>query len=160
MEEEVEKLMTESFSKNFIDYEEYPVSADIQNRCVSMIARLFNAPTQPNDACAIGTSTVGSSEAIMLAVLAMKKRWQNQRKAAGKPWDKPNIVMSSAVQVCWEKAARYFEVEERYVYCTPERYVIDPEQAVDKVDENTVSLAFIVKIMGILSIRYPRNCEG
>jgi hypothetical protein len=65
----------------------------------------------------------------MLAVLAMKKRWQNQRKAAGKP-DKPNIVMSSAVQVCWEKAARYFEVEEKYVYCTPERYVIDPEETV------------------------------
>jgi glutamate decarboxylase len=107
-----------------------------------MIARLFNAPTQPGDACAIGTSTVGSSEAIMLAVLAMKKRWQNQRKAAGKPWDKPNIVMNSAVQVCWEKAARYFEVDERYVYCTQDRYVIDPEQAVDLVDENTVSHIF------------------
>jgi glutamate decarboxylase len=158
MEEEVEKLMAESFSKNFIDYEEYPVSADIQNRCVSMIARLFNAPTQPNDACAIGTSTVGSSEAIMLAVLAMKKRWQNLRKAAGKPWDKPNIVMSSAVQVCWEKAARYFEVDERYVYCTPERYVIDPEQAVDMVDENTVSLAFLAEGQGILSIRCSSNC--
>jgi glutamate decarboxylase len=158
MEEEVEKLMTESFSKNFIDYEEYPVSADIQNRCVSMIARLFNAPTQPNDACAIGTSTVGSSEAIMLAVLAMKKRWQNQRKAAGKPWDKPNIVMSSAVQVCWEKAARYFEVEEKYVYCTRERYVIDPEEAVDLVDENTVSLAFHAEGQGVLSIRCSRNC--
>src|ERR1700733_3775624 len=97
-EKEVEDLMTESFSKNFIDYEEYPQSADIQNRCVSMIGRLFNAPTTGKDAASIGTSTVGSSEAIMLAVLAMKKRWQNARKAAGKPWDKPNIVMSSAVQ--------------------------------------------------------------
>jgi hypothetical protein len=102
--------MTESFSKNFIDYEEYPQSADIQNRCVSMIGRLFNAPVNEEGAAAVGTSTVGSSEAIMLAVLAMKKRWQNARKAAGKPFDKPNIVMSSAVQVCWEKAARYFEV--------------------------------------------------
>jgi glutamate decarboxylase len=146
MEEEVEKLMSESFSKNFIDYEEYPQSADIQNRCVSMIARLFNAPTQPGDACAVGTSTVGSSEAIMLAVLAMKKRWQNQRKALGKPWDKPNIVMNSAVQVCWEKAARYFEVDERYVYCTEDRYVIDPEEAVSMVDENTVSLPFLLNL--------------
>jgi glutamate decarboxylase len=146
MEEEAEKLMAESFSKNFIDYEEYPQSADIQNRCVSMIARLFNAPTQAGDATAIGTSTVGSSEAIMLAVLAMKKRWQNQRKAAGKPWDKPNIVMNSAVQVCWEKAARYFEVEERYVYCTQDRYVIDPEEAVNLVDENTVSISFLLNL--------------
>lgn len=130
--------MTESFSKNFIDYEEYPQSADIQNRCVNMIGRLFNAPTHEDSASAVGTSTVGSSEAIMLAVLAMKKRWQNKRKAEGKPWDKPNIVMSAAVQVCWEKAARYFEVEEKYIYCRPGRYVIDPEETVNLVDENTV----------------------
>jgi len=135
--------MAESFPKNFIDYEEYPQSADIQNRCVSMIGRLFNAPTG-DDAAAVGTSTVGSSEAIMLAVLAMKKRWKNARVAAGKPWDKPNIVMSSAVQVCWEKAARYFEVEEKYVYCTPERYVIDPEETVSLVDENTIGICAIL----------------
>ncbi|KAG4420996.1 hypothetical protein IFR04_005865 [Cadophora malorum] len=144
MEKEVEDLMTESFSKNFIDYEEYPQSADIQNRCVSMIGRLFNAPTSSETDAPIGTSTVGSSEAIMLGVLAMKKRWQNARKAAGKPWDKPNIVMSSAVQVCWEKAARYFEVEEKYVYCTQDRYVIDPEETVNMVDENTIGICVIL----------------
>lgn len=136
--------MTESFSKNFIDYEEYPQSADIQNRCVSMIGRLFNAPTASESDTPVGTSTVGSSEAIMLGVLAMKKRWQNARKAAGKPWDKPNIVMSSAVQVCWEKAARYFEVEEKYVYCTQDRYVIDPEETVNLVDENTIGICVIL----------------
>ncbi|CZT40643.1 probable glutamate decarboxylase [Rhynchosporium secalis] len=144
MEKEVEDLMSESFSKNFIDYEEYPQSADIQNRCVSMIGRLFNAPTATADDAPIGTSTVGSSEAIMLGVLAMKKRWQNARKAAGKPWDKPNIVMSSAVQVCWEKAARYFEVEEKYVFCTQDRYVIDPKETVDLVDENTIGICIIL----------------
>lgn len=135
--------MTEAFSKNFIDYEEYPQSADIQNRCVSMIARLFNAPAT-EDENSIGTSTIGSSEAIMLSVLAMKKRWQKARKAAGKSTENPNIVMSSAVQVCWEKAARYFEVEEKYVYCTPTRYVIDPKEAVDLVDENTIGICVIL----------------
>ncbi|EED21117.1 glutamate decarboxylase [Talaromyces stipitatus ATCC 10500] len=144
MEDEAEKLMTEAFSKNFIDYEEYPQSADIQNRCVNMIARLFNAPTDPNSENAMGTSTIGSSEAIMLATLAMKKRWQNRRKAEGKDWTRPNIVMNSAVQVCWEKAARYFDVEEKYVYCTDDRYVIDPEQAVDLVDENTIGICVIL----------------
>lgn len=137
-EDEVEKLMTEALPKNFIDYEEYPQTADIQNRCVSMIARLFNAPTDAEDENAMGTSTVGSSEAIMLGTLAMKKRWQNKRKAEGKDISKPNIIMNSAVQVCWEKAARYFEVEEKYVYCTSDRYVIDPQEAVDLVDENTM----------------------
>ena len=163
MEDEAEKLMHDAFPKNFIDYEEYPgksfctscpciqssshqiVSADIQNRCVSMIARLYNAPVD-DDANVMGTSTIGSSEAIMLATLAMKKRWQNKRKAQGKPIDNPNIVMNSAVQVCWEKAARYFDIEEKYVYCTADRYVIDPEEAVNLVDENTI---------GICAVSYP-----
>jgi glutamate decarboxylase len=92
----------------------------------------------------MGTSTIGSSEAIMLATLAMKRRWQNKRKAEGKPYDKPNIIMNSAVQVCWEKAARYFEIEEKYVFCTPDRYVIDPKEAVDLVDENTIGICTIL----------------
>lgn len=153
--------MAEALPKNFIDYEEYPQTADIQNRCVSMIARMFNAPTHNEDENAMGTSTVGSSEAIvriptstrpiamlnltqMLGTLAMKKRWQNKRKAAGKDYSKPNIVMNSAVQVCWEKAARYFEVEERYVFCTEDRYVIDPAEAVNLVDENTIGICAII----------------
>ncbi|KAL8365607.1 hypothetical protein RB595_004431 [Gaeumannomyces hyphopodioides] len=145
MEEEAEKLMTESFPKNFIDYEEYPQSADIQNRCVSMIGRLFHAPIGAGEGVgAVGTSCVGSSEAIMLAVLAMKKRWKNRRLAEGKPVDKPNIIMSSAVQVCWEKAARYFEVDEKLVYCSQDRFVIDPKQTVDLVDENTIGICVIL----------------
>ncbi|KAI1340092.1 glutamate decarboxylase [Xylariaceae sp. FL0016] len=150
MEEEAEKLMADAFSKNFIDYEEYPQSADIQNRCVSMIGRLFNAPTDDDDdetdedSAAVGTSCIGSSEAIMLGVLAMKKRWKNKRKAEGKSTENPNIVMSSAVQVCWEKATRYFEVDEKLVYCTPDRYVIDPEETVNLVDENTIGICVIL----------------
>ncbi|EAU32039.1 glutamate decarboxylase [Aspergillus terreus NIH2624] len=147
MEEPVERLMSDAMSKNFIDFEQYPQTAHIQNRCVNMIADLLHAPTSDDaagDHDAIGTSTVGSSEAIMLAMLAMKKRWQNRRKAEGKDWTRPNIVMNSAVQVCWEKAARYFDVEEKYVYCTEERYVIDPKTAVDLVDENTVGICAIM----------------
>ena len=135
--------MSDSFSKNFIDYEEYPVSADIQNRCVSMIGRLFHAPAN-GDNGPVGTSCVGSSEAIMLAVLAMKRRWRNKMKAAGKSTENPNIIMSSAVQVCWEKAARYFDVEEKLVYCTPERYVIDPVETVNLIDENTIGICAIL----------------
>ncbi|KAG8528873.1 uncharacterized protein KY384_006562 [Bacidia gigantensis] len=155
MEEEAEKLMAEALPKNFIDYEEYPQTADIQNRCVSMIARLFNAPTESDEENSMGTSTVGSSEAIanvvhtltgeqMLGTLAMKRRWQNKRKAAGKDFSKPNIIMNSAVQVCWEKAARYFDVEERYVFCTEDRYVIDPEECLKLVDENTIGICAIL----------------
>lgn len=132
--------MTDCFPKNFIDYEEYPQSADIQNRCVNMIGNLFHAPRGD----AVGTSCVGSSEAIMLGVLAMKKRWKLRRQAEGKSTENPNIVMSSAVQVCWEKATRYFEIEEKLVYCTPERYVIDPEETVALCDENTIGICCIL----------------
>jgi glutamate decarboxylase len=136
--------MTESLSKNFIDYEEYPQSAEIQTRCVNMIARIFNAPVEDDHDPAMGTSCVGSSEAIMLGTLAMKKRWQNKRKAEGKDYSRPNLIMSSAVQVCWEKAARYFDVEEKFVYCTRDRYVIDPKEAVNLVDENTIGICAIL----------------
>lgn len=117
-------------------------------------------------------STIGSSEAIILSVLAMKRKWKEARKAAGKSTENPNLVMSSAVQgecerlpthlfsppltatptlisfllsVCWEKATRYLEIEEKFVNVTEERYVIDPKQAVDLVDENTIG---VVAIMG------------
>ena len=140
MEDEAEKLMTEAMPKNFIDYEEYPQSADIQNRCVNMIGNLFHAPR----GSAVGTSSVGSSEAIMLGVLAMKRRWKQRRESKGLPVDKPNIVMSAAVQVCWEKAARYFEVEERLVYCENDRFVIDPEETVNLCDENTIGICAIL----------------
>ncbi|KAJ5272961.1 Glutamate decarboxylase 4 [Penicillium angulare] len=168
MEEEIEEIMTDSFSKNFIDYEEYPHSAEIQNRCVNMIARLYNCPTDAESENAMGTSTIGSSEAIMLATLAMKKRWQNKRKAEGKDWHNPNIVMSSAVQVCWEKAARYFDIEEKYVYCTDTRFVIDPKQAVDLVDENTIGICAIIgttytgeyeDVKGINDLLVERNID-
>ncbi|CAG8572867.1 1352_t:CDS:10, partial [Dentiscutata heterogama] len=144
MEEEAEKLMSENLSKNFIDYEEYPVSVELQNRCVNIIARLFNAPMDNPHSEAMGVSTIGSSEAIILAVLAMKKLWQKRRIAEGKPIDKPNLVMSASVQVCWEKATRYLEIEEKFVYLTEGCYILDPEKAVDLVDENTIGVCVIL----------------
>jgi glutamate decarboxylase len=108
-----------------------------------MLTKGFSATHSDSDT-AMGTSCIGSSEAIMLGTLAMKKRWQNKRKAEGKDWHNPNIVMNSAVQVCWEKAARYFDVEEKYAFCTNERYVVDPEEAVALVDENTIGICAIL----------------
>ncbi|KAJ5937036.1 hypothetical protein N7466_003486 [Penicillium verhagenii] len=143
-EDEAEKLISESSNKNVIDHEEYPKSVEIEQRCLKMLGNLFHAPTQDGKTTSIGTACIGSSEAIMLAVLAMKKRWKNQRKAAGKDASEPNIIMSTGVQVCWEKAARYFEIDEKLVPCTETRYVIDPAQAVELVDENTIGICAIL----------------
>ncbi|CAI7635361.1 unnamed protein product [Penicillium pancosmium] len=143
-EEEAEKLIAESSNKNVVDQEEYPKSVETEHRCINILANLFHAPTENNETMAIGTACIGSSEAIMLAVLAMKKRWQNAREAAGQDTSCPNLIMSSGVQVCWEKAARYYEIEEKLVPCTSTRYVIDPVQAVDLVDENTIGICAIL----------------
>lgn len=110
---------------------------------MNIIARLFNAPLGESEA-AVGVGTVGSSEAIMLAGLAFKRKWQNKRKAEGKPYDNPNIVTGANVQVCWEKFARYFEVELKEVKLRDGYYVMDPEKAVELVDENTICVAAIL----------------
>ncbi|CDS05122.1 Putative Glutamate decarboxylase [Lichtheimia ramosa] len=144
MEEEAEKLMAENISKNFIDYEEYPQSAELCNRCVNMIARLFNAPMHSADEEALGCSTVGSSEAIILATLAMKRRWQNARKAKGLSTEKPNMVLGANCQVAWHKALLYLEIEPREIECTEELLYMDPKKAVDQVDENTIGVCAIL----------------
>ena len=144
MEEEANDLIMENVSKNFIDYDEYPQTCEIHNRCVNMLARLFHAPMGSEDQEALGCSTVGSSEAIILATLAMKRKWQNARKAAGKDNSRPNLVMGANVQVCWEKAVRYLEIEERMVGCTADYLCMDPHKAVNLVDENTIGVVAIL----------------
>ncbi|KAF5445585.1 hypothetical protein F2P56_034628 [Juglans regia] len=143
MEPECEKLMMASINKNYVDMDEYPVTTELQNRCVNMIAHLFNAPVGETET-AVGVGTVGSSEAIMLAGLAFKRKWQAKRKSEGKPYDKPNIVTGANVQVCWEKFARYFEVELKEVKLSEGYYVMDPVKAVEMVDENTICVAAIL----------------
>ncbi|HKU10285.1 MAG TPA: glutamate decarboxylase [Sinomonas sp.] len=143
MEPEAGKLHAETVDKNMIDRDEYPKTAEIEHRCWRMLADLWNAPDPANT---IGTSTVGSSEACMLAGLALKRRWQHARRSAGKPADRPNLVMSSAVQVCWEKFCNYFEVEARYVPISEEHRVLDGHGLEDYVDENTIG---IVAILGV-----------
>uniref|UniRef100_M1D2B1 Glutamate decarboxylase n=1 Tax=Solanum tuberosum TaxID=4113 RepID=M1D2B1_SOLTU len=143
MEPECDKLIMASINKNYVDMDEYPVTTELQNRCVNMLAHLFHAPVG-DDETAVGVGTVGSSEAIMLAGLAFKRKWQAKRKAEGKPFDKPNIVTGANVQVCWEKFARYFEVELKEVKLKEGYYVMDPAKAVEMVDENTICVAAIL----------------
>ncbi|OMO89391.1 hypothetical protein COLO4_19774 [Corchorus olitorius] len=137
MEPECDKLIMAAINKNYVDMDEYPVTTELQ------ATRLFNAPLGESEA-AIGVGTVGSSEAIMLAGLAFKRKWQHKRKAEGLPCDNPNIVTGANVQVCWEKFARYFEVELKEVKLSDGYYVMDPDKAVEMVDENTICVAAIL----------------
>jgi len=142
MPPEADKLIAESVDKNMIDKDEYPQTAEIERRCVAMIADLWNAP---ESADAIGVSCTGSSEACMLGGLALKRRWQNKMRAAGKPTDKPNIVFGQNVQVVWEKFANYWEVEPRYVPLEGDVLHMTADRMLPFVDENTIG---VVPILG------------
>lgn len=131
------RLYAESFNKNLIDKDAYPRTAEIEKRCVRILADLWHSPS-PHET--IGVSTTGSSEACMLGGLALKRRWQIKRRKQGKPIDHPNIVFSSAVQVVWKKFANYWDVEPRYVNITPDRLTMDPEGVLAAVDENTIGV--------------------
>ena len=134
--------MTETANKNLIDKDEYPQTAEIERRCVRMLADLWHAPDAERGT---GASTTGSSEACMLAGMAFKWRWRKRMEDAGKATDRPNLVMGANVQVCWEKFCRYWEVEPRLVPVEAGRYHLGAGEAAEHCDENTIG---VVAIMG------------
>ncbi len=139
-EKQVHEIMDLSISKNMIDKDEYPQTAEIEARCVQILSNLWNSKEN-----AVGTSTVGSSEASMLGGMAMLYRWKDKRKAENKDYSKPNIVCGP-VQVCWHKFARYWDVELREIPMEKERLYMDAESMLEYVDENTIG---VVTTMGL-----------
>jgi len=139
MEPEADQLINESLRVNFIDHAEYPQSAEIEQRCIRMLADLFNAPGETT-----GTRTQGSSEAIMLGALSLKWKWRDRRQAAGKSVDRPNLVFGGDVHVVWDKFCRYFDVEPRIVPLKPDKYTIGPEDVEPHIDENTIGVAAVL----------------
>lgn len=143
MDDHANRLYAETFDKNMIDKDEYPQTAAIEDRCWKMLADLWHAPDPEGT---LGTSAIGSSEACMLGGLALKRRWQLARRATGKPTDRLNLVMSSAVQVVWEKFCNYWDVEPRYVPISEEHKTLDGHGLDAFVDENTIG---VVAILGV-----------
>ena len=142
LEPEVHKLMNECIDKNMVDKDEYPQTAEIESRCVHMMADLWNSP---DDANSVGCSTTGSSEAVMLGGMAMKRRWEASRKAAGKSTEKPNLI-TGPVQVCWHKFARYWDIELREIPMAEGRLLMTPEEVLKRCDENTIG---VVPTLGV-----------
>ncbi len=142
VEPEIEQLMTDCIGKNMVDKDEYPQTAEIEERCVRMLAHLWNSPAGDST---VGTSTVGSSEAAMLGGLAMKRRWEAKRKAAGKSTDKPNLI-TGPVQICWHKFTRYWDIEHREIPMEAGRQLMTPEEVLSRCDENTIG---VVPTMGV-----------
>jgi len=141
MEPEADLLMMESAGKNYVDNDEYPQTEVIQDRVVNMLARLFNAPA---DAKSVGSGTIGSSEAIMLGLLAHKWTWKQRREKEGKPCTNPNIVMGADVHTVWEKFAKYFDVELKLIPLREDSYTITAKDVIEMIDENTIAVGAVV----------------
>src|ERR1700733_5153547 len=141
MEPEAQTLMAECFDKNMIDKDEYPQTAELERRCVNILSDLWNAPAGSG---ATGCSTTGSSEACMLGGMALLWRWRARRQAAGLDSGRPNLVMGSNVQVCWDKFCRYWQVEPRQVPMEPGRLHLTPAEAAARCDENTIGVVAVL----------------
>ncbi len=139
MEPEAQRIIAENLYRNFIDHAEYPISAEIEQRCIRMLADLFHAPGETT-----GARTQGSSEAIMLGALSLKWKWKQRREAASLPVEKPNLIFGGDVHVVWEKFCRYFDVEPRIVPLQEGKYTIGPEDVEPLVDENTIGVAAVL----------------
>jgi glutamate decarboxylase len=137
MEPQADTLATETLGKNMIDQDEYPQTEAIHERVVTMVGRLFHAP---HDATPVGTATIGSSEAIMLALLAHRQSWRNRRRAAGLSIDQPNLVIGADVHTCWEKFTRYFDVEARVVPMKPDSFTLTAADVEAPVDDCTIAV--------------------
>lgn len=141
LEPEVHRLLDDCVDKNMIDKDEYPQTAELEDRCVKMIANLWNAP----DRDPVGCSTTGSSEAAMLGGMAMKWRWRARQQVAGRSTDRPNLVCGP-VQVCWHKFARYWDVELREIPMEEGRLLMTPAEVIARCDENTIG---VVPTLGV-----------
>ena len=139
MEPEARRVIADNLHRNFIDHAEYPQTAEIEQRCIRMLASLFHAPGETT-----GARTQGSSEAIMLGALSLKWKWRQRREQAGKDTDRPNLVFGGDVHVVWEKFCRYFDVEPRIIPLQPDRYTIGPEDVEPMVDERTIGVAAVL----------------
>jgi glutamate decarboxylase len=139
MEPEAQRVIAENLHRNFIDHAEYPQTAEVEQRCIRILANLFNAPGETT-----GARTQGSSEAIMLGALSLKWKWRKRREEDGKDTTRPNLVFGGDVHVVWEKFCRYFDVEPRIIPLQPDKYTIGPEDVEPHVDENTIGVAAVL----------------
>ncbi|MEV7377026.1 glutamate decarboxylase [Streptomyces lydicus] len=138
MEPQAGVLMAECRDKNMIDKDEYPRTAELERRCVAMLADLWHAPD------AVGCSTTGSSEACMLAGMALKRRWMRRNADRYPASARPNLVMGANVQVCWEKFCNFWEIEARQVPMQGDRFHLDADSATALCDENTIGVVAVL----------------
>ena len=137
--EEMEVLKSH-FTKNYIDHDMYPQLFAIERKMVKWLHCLWNGPKNVEP---YGTATVGSSEACMLAGLAHKWNWREERKKARRDSSRPNMVTGGNVQIVWKKFLKYFDVEGRIAPLEVGNYRLTTKHLDKLVDENTICVVAI-----------------
>jgi glutamate decarboxylase len=141
MEPEAEALIHDALRKNHIDHEEYPTATAIEEACGHMLGDLFNAPDVEE---VVGVGTIGSSEAIMLGLLAHKWTRRKRREAEGLRIDRPNVVFGAETHVVWDKFAKYFDVEMRKIPMRSDRYIMTVDDVAERIDEHTIAVGAVL----------------
>jgi len=137
MEPEADKLIMENINKNIIDIFEYPQTDKvIHKNIVNILGRLFNG----HNTEFMGTATAGSSEAIMLGLLAHKWSWKNSGRGTGKP----NIIFGTDAHVCWDKFAKYFDVDAIKIPIDKEKRTITADAVSKHINENTICVGCVL----------------
>eukprot|EP00511_Aplanochytrium_stocchinoi_P009187 CAMPEP_0204863496 /NCGR_PEP_ID=MMETSP1348-20121228/3354_1 /ASSEMBLY_ACC=CAM_ASM_000700 /TAXON_ID=215587 /ORGANISM="Aplanochytrium stocchinoi, Strain GSBS06" /LENGTH=570 /DNA_ID=CAMNT_0052013835 /DNA_START=95 /DNA_END=1807 /DNA_ORIENTATION=+ len=154
-EPEEEEVALMGLKVNLADQTVYPASFRMHNKCVNIVANLWNCPKPKdfdnNGGTYAGAGTVGSTEACLLSGLALKFRW---RKWYARKYNKseeevlsirPNLVISTLYQAAWEKLFKYFDIIPKFVRPSYKEMKIDPEKVGALIDEHTMG---VVCIMG------------
>lgn len=138
-EPELEQIYADTASINLMNREEYPASSEIEQECINILAKLWHE----DDGRFVGCSTSGSSEAAMLAGLAMLRYWRETRHR-GEDTGAPNLVFGSHVHVCWPKFCNYWSVQPRVLPLEPGRTTLDPATVAACVDHNTIGVVAVL----------------
>ncbi len=141
---EADLLIQHSIGKNLVNQNEYPKTTNIHNNLVKTLANLLHAPDADR---AFGSSTIGSSEAIFLAILAAKWQWKNRNTGGN-----PNIVFCSNAHLSWHKFARYLDIETLEVELdTINAFPLD--KVMKRIDQDTIL------VVSILGCTYMGTCD-
>lgn len=138
---------------NLADASVYPASVKLHDHVVDLLAKLWNAPDPPiKGGHYCGAGTVGSTEACLLAGLALKFRWRKWYAERHGLTDeevigiRPNIVISTAYQAAWEKFFRYFDVSPILVHpnLLQDKMAVNAKKLAEHCNEKTIAVVAIL----------------
>lgn len=151
MDPEADELIQRTIGKVYIDHPEYPQASKMGERIIKMIQDWYHGKPSVKKNGFIGTVTIGSSEAIMLGLIAHRFNWEKswkQRRFDTGPndlknyyrKDKPFMMYARDVHTCWEKYSLYFNTPDLVFNLSDDQYLIDPKKVYGALNSSILEL--------------------